>query len=143
VQLGAARAVTASPEGPAAIPTNGDRRCHASHTPKDEETTVRSHYLLLAAVVAAATGAALAQAPDPNLARDLAATCSNCHGTNGVSQGGTESLAGMPKADLVRKMQDFKAGRRAATVMQQLAKGYSDEQIDLIAGWYAAQKATK
>ncbi len=104
---------------------------------------MRSHSLLLAAVVAAATGAALAQTPDPNLARDLAATCSNCHGTDGVSQGGTESLACIPKADLVRKMQDFKAGRRAATVMQQLAKGYSDEQIDLIAGWYAAQKAAK
>ncbi len=50
------------------------------------------------------------------------------------------SLAGQAKADLVRKMQDFKAGRTQSTVMTQLAKGYTDEQIDLIAGWFATQK---
>ena len=50
------------------------------------------------------------------------------------------SLAGQSKADLVRKMQDFKAGRTPATIMPQLAKGYTDEQIDLVAGWFAAQK---
>lgn len=105
-----------------------------------EEITLRSHSLLLTVVVAAAAGAAFAQAPDPNLARNLAATCSTCHGTAGVSQGGIDSLAGRPRADIVRKMQDFRNGRRPATVMQQLAKGYTDEQIDLIAGWYAAQK---
>ena len=40
-------------------------------------------------------------------------------------------------------MQDFKSGRAPGTVMPQLAKGYTDEQIDLIAGWFAAQKAAK
>ena len=44
-------------------------------------------HLALAAVLAGAVGPALAQAPDPNLGRNLAATCANCHGTNGVSQG--------------------------------------------------------
>ena len=47
-----------------------------------------------------------------------------------VSQGGVPSLAGQPKAQIVRKMQDFKAGRAPATIMHQLAKGYTDEQID-------------
>ncbi len=85
-------------------------------------------------------GAAIAQGPDPQLARNIAASCSSCHGTNGVSQGGVPSLAGQSKADLVRKMQDFKAGRTPATIMHQLAKGYSDQQIDLLAGWFATQK---
>jgi cytochrome c553 len=89
-----------------------------------------------------ATGAS-AQEADPNLARNIAASCANCHGTNGISQGGMPSLAGQAKADLVRKMQDFKAGRTPATVMQQLAKGYTDEQIDLLAGFFAAQRATR
>lgn len=83
---------------------------------------------------------AAAQTTDANLARNLAASCSNCHGTNGVSQGGMPSLAGQSKADLVRKMQDYKAGRAPATIMPQLAKGYTDAQIDLMAGWFAAQK---
>lgn len=99
----------------------------------------------VAIVVAAfvATGAALvaAQSGGPDVARSLAATCAGCHGTGGVSQGSTGSLAGTRQDELVRAMQDFKAGKRPATVMQQLAKGYTDEQIEQIAGWYAAQKA--
>ena len=97
--------------------------------------------------LAAATLAALAaahaagQGTDPNLARGLAATCANCHGTNGVSQGEVESLAGQQKEDLVRKMQEFKTGKRPATIMHQLAKGYTDEQIELVAEWFAGRKA--
>ena len=86
------------------------------------------------------SGVALAQGQDPNLARNIAASCNGCHGTNGVSQGGMPTLAGQSKAELVRKMQDFKSGKTPATIMQQLAKGYTDEQIDLAAGWFAAQK---
>jgi cytochrome c553 len=84
---------------------------------------------------------ATAQGSDPNLGRNLAATCANCHGTNGVSVGEVESLAGKPKEELVRKMQEFKRGAKPATIMTQLAKGYTDEQIEVVAGWFAAQKA--
>lgn len=104
---------------------------------------MRSLPVIVAAVLATAAGGAVAQGADPNLARNLAATCSSCHGTDGASVGGIESLAGMAKADIVRKMQDFKTGRRSSSVMQQLAKGYTDEQIELIAGWFAAQKSPR
>ena len=104
---------------------------------------MRSIPIIFVAVVTAAGGPAVAQSADPNLARNLAATCANCHGTNGVSQGGTESLAGLSKGDIVRKMQEFKTGAKPATVMHQLSKGYTDEQIELIGGWFAAQKAPK
>ena len=97
--------------------------------------------VLTAAVVALGAIHATAQGSDPNLGRSLAATCATCHGTNGVSVGEVESLAGKPKDEIVRKMQDFKSGAKPATVMHQLAKGYSDEQIQLLAGWFAAQKA--
>jgi cytochrome subunit of sulfide dehydrogenase len=110
-----------------------------------EEHVVRLSKSIAAALLALALAAAVAaaQAPDPDLARNLAATCTNCHGTNGVSQGGTESLAGMPKDALVRTMQEFKSGSRPATIMHQLAKGYTDEQIALVAGWFAAQKVPR
>jgi sulfide dehydrogenase cytochrome subunit len=104
---------------------------------------VRPLLLALVTVVAGAVRPAPAQPPDPDLARNLAATCSSCHGTRGASQGEIASLAGMPQAEIVRKVQDFKAGRQPSTVMQQLAKGYTDQQIELIAGWFAAQKAAK
>ncbi len=86
------------------------------------------------------TAWAQAQAPDPLQVRSWAASCANCHGTNGRAQPGMESLAGVAKEDIAKKMLDFKAGRRPATIMHQLAKGYSDEQIEAMAGYFAAQK---
>lgn len=97
-------------------------------------------HLLVALLSAASVPLAGAQNPDPNFARNIAAACANCHGTNGISKGGIPSLAGQPKAELVRKMQDYKTGRTPATIMPQLAKGYSDQEIELMAGWFAAQK---
>ena len=83
-----------------------------------------------------------AAAQDPNLARNLAANCANCHGTNGkaVPNAGMEPIAGEPKEKLVRKIKEYRSGVRPATVMHQISKGYTDEQIDLIAGYLAAQK---
>ena len=105
---------------------------------------MRTYPLALCGVVALLGSALLfAQGGDPRLGRGLAATCANCHGTNGVSVGEVESLAGKPKDEIVRKMQEFKSGARPATIMQQLAKGYTDEQIELLAGWFAAQKPAK
>lgn len=83
---------------------------------------------------------AQAPSPDPLQVRSWAAACANCHGTNGQAQPGMEPLAGVAKDDIVKKMQDFKAGRKPATLMHQLSKGYSDEQIEAIAGWFASQK---
>ena len=34
-------------------------------------------------------------------------------------------------------------GTRPGTIMPQLAKGYTDAQIELVAGWFAAQKPAK
>jgi len=83
---------------------------------------------------------ALAHAQDPNLARNLAATCANCHGTNGHSLSGMESLAGESKEKLMQKLMDFKSGDKPATIMHQIVKGYTDTQLELITAWYAAQK---
>ena len=73
--------------------------------------------------------------------RALAATCANCHGTAGraVENASVPGLAGLPAAYLAEQMRAFKAGTRPATVMHQLAKGYSDAQIDQLAAHFAAQ----
>jgi cytochrome c553 len=70
--------------------------------------------------------------------RSLAASCANCHGTSGISQAGMESLAGKPKDELLKKMLDFKTGKKPATLMHQLSKGYTDEQLEQLAAHFAA-----
>jgi len=71
----------------------------------------------------------------------LAASCTGCHGTNGATQGNAlPPLAGQPKEQLLAALKDFKAGKRPATIMTQLAKGYTDEQLEIIAAHFAAQK---
>ena len=86
------------------------------------------------------SGTALAQSVDSLQVRSWAAACANCHGTNGQAQAGNESLAGVSKDDLVKKLMDFKSGRKPATIMHQLSKGYSDEQLNAIAGYFASIK---
>jgi cytochrome subunit of sulfide dehydrogenase len=90
------------------------------------------------------TAPALAQTPDAaaqlRAGAYLAGTCANCHGTAGKSNGGLPALAGLPKDTLVQSMRDFRDGKRPATVMHQLAKGYTDEQVLLMAEYFAAQK---
>ena len=92
--------------------------------------------LLTAAIVAIP----LSAPAQDTVARNLAATCAACHGTNGHSATPeVTSLANLPKALIVQRMQEFKQGHRPTTVMHQLAKGYTEEQIDLIAGYLTAR----
>ena len=84
--------------------------------------------------------AGTAHAADNHNGRDWAAACSACHGTNGHSVGGMAGLAGTDKTYIVNAMKDFKTGKRPATLMHQIAKGYSDEQIVQIADYVSKQE---
>jgi cytochrome c553 len=81
-------------------------------------------------------------AADPYFARNLAATCANCHGTNGhaVQGAGLDTLAGIPKELTLQKLMAYKSGNKPASIMHQITKGYSDDQLALIATYFAAQK---
>ena len=98
-----------------------------------------SFRILLAAALGAASFSAHSQ--ENVIARSLAATCANCHGTEGRSVS-TEvaPLAGLPKDFIVSRMKAFRDGTRPATIMQQLARGYTDTQIEMLASYLAAQK---
>ena len=94
------------------------------------------HPLLIAAALAAAPLAAAAQ--DSPAARSLAATCANCHGTEGRSATKeVASLAGLSREHIAGQMKAFRDGSRPATVMHQIAKGYSDQQIELVADYFS------
>ena len=96
------------------------------------------------AVLAALAGIAQAQPSEADRsARYLAANCANCHGTTGTAQGAMPSLAGQQKSYIVDQMRAFRDGKRPATIMHQLAKGYTDQQIELIADHFARQKPAR
>jgi cytochrome subunit of sulfide dehydrogenase len=82
-----------------------------------------------------------ASAQDERAARSLAATCASCHGTEGRSvTAELATLAGLPKDDILTKLRGFRGGARPSTVMQQIAKGYSDAQLELIADYFARRR---
>lgn len=91
--------------------------------------------LLLAGSALSALSAP-SQAADPTTGRNLAATCAQCHGTDGKSIPG---LAGKNEAYLTILLKNFRDGKGAPTLMHQIAKGFSDEQIDLMAAYFSAQ----
>ncbi len=86
--------------------------------------------------------AAAAQSAQTLQIRALAATCANCHGTDGhaVRDSAIPPLAGLPAQYIASRMLAFQNGSRAATVMPQIAKGFSAEQIAALAAWFANQK---
>lgn len=98
---------------------------------------IRTKQWLLACTLGAAALGAQAQVSQVKV---WAAACANCHGTDGRAQPGMEALAGKDKDDLLQKLLDFKSGRKPATIMHQLSKGYTDEQLAQIAAYFAAQK---
>lgn len=76
-----------------------------------------------------------------NGARALAANCAACHGTNGNSVGGAiPGLAGMNKEYFLNQIKAFRDGKREATLMHQISKGYTDAEMTAIADFFAAQK---
>ncbi len=97
--------------------------------------------VVVAASALAAATAVAAQETKALRTRALASTCAHCHGTDGAAVGaGGIRLAGQPKEQLLRLLIAFRNGERPATLMPQIAKGYSEEQLAEIAGYFAAQR---
>lgn len=74
--------------------------------------------------------------------RALAATCAQCHGTDGRAVPGEAMvrLAGLPQDYILNQLLSFRNGQRPATIMHQITKGYSQEQLETLAQYFSAQK---
>lgn len=100
------------------------------HTPR----RLLSAALLLAGLAGGATAS-----EDPQV-RVWAASCAACHGTDGHSRGGIPGIAGESADRLFRLLKDYKEGTRVATVMNQHAKGYTDDELQRLAQYFASQR---
>jgi sulfide dehydrogenase cytochrome subunit len=111
----------------------------------------RTARYLAAAAATLAAGFAVAQQPAPpafapsNLSpagvRSLAANCAACHGFQGRPAKGSDlaSLAGKPRNELLMALTQFKEGKKPATVMHQLTKGYTEQELAALAEYFSNQ----
>jgi cytochrome subunit of sulfide dehydrogenase len=90
-----------------------------------------------AAIGVASIAAALVASAEPPAG---AAGCSGCHPASSRVTSPVPRLIGLDRAAIIRAMQDFRSGQRAGTIMDRIAKGFTDEEIQAIAAWYATQK---
>lgn len=87
------------------------------------------------AIVLTSAGVAFAADVPPG-----AASCSGCHAAAPRVDTPVPPLAGRPAADIASQMIAYKSGQRSGTIMDRIAKGFSDEEIQAIAAWYQSQK---
>lgn len=98
---------------------------------------------MLAAGLAIGVSSAAFAADAPKLmsgasASMLANTCAGCHGTDGASQGpASPTIAGISTEYFEEMMEEFANGEVPSTIMGRIAKGYSEDEIKLMAKFFA------
>jgi len=88
---------------------------------------------MIPVIAMAVPGAALG-GPPPG-----ASSCQGCHPV-AASDGPVLTLSTFTAEQIVTAMQAYRSGVRPATVMDRVAKGFSDEEVQTIAQWYARAK---
>jgi len=116
---------------------NLERRPEGRLVPVNVLSMKLTRLSIAAAAVLASIAAAMAASPESPVG---AASCSGCHPARPGLESAVPRLTGRNPADIVAQMRAFRSGQRAATVMDRIAKGYSDAEVEAIAAWYAAQQ---
>jgi sulfide dehydrogenase cytochrome subunit len=96
-----------------------------------------SRVFRFAALVFALTVSSFARAAD---APPGALSCSGCHPNAAGVETPAGRIIGLSASDISAAMTDYRAGKRPASIMDRIAKGFSDDEIAAIAAWYAARK---
>ncbi len=69
--------------------------------------------------------------------------CAGCHGPDGVSVGSAPSLRGYPKEVIVSAMKAFRDDKRPSTIMGRISKGYTDEEIEALGGFFSGDAVAR
>jgi cytochrome subunit of sulfide dehydrogenase len=92
------------------------------------------HAFMVMLVCAVMTPAAAAEAPPG------AASCTGCHAEKPNVDTPVPRLAAQDANAIAAAMQAYRSGQRPATVMDRIAKGFSDDEIKAIAAWFVTQR---
>lgn len=88
---------------------------------------------IAAALVMAAGTASAATGPSG------AAACSGCHRSAGAG-GAVPAINGRPAGEITALMRAYRRGDGDATVMNRIATGFSDAEVEAIAAWLEQQR---
>jgi cytochrome c553 len=95
--------------------------------------------LVIAAVVAAAAGAA--HAGNPEAGKEKSRTCAACHGPDGNSAAADfPKLAGQHYDYLVKSLRDYKSGARKNAIMAPLVANLTERDFEDLAAFYSSQR---
>ena len=86
--------------------------------------------------------AAIGGLPAPASAQDagiIADACTGCHGVGGRSDTAIPTIAGIDPVIFIQLMNGFRNDTIAVTIMNRIAKAYDDEQIEMLAAYFAAR----
>jgi sulfide dehydrogenase cytochrome subunit len=98
-------------------------------------TAVWLVFLWLPFWAAMAAGVAVAADAPPG-----ASSCSGCHPASRSVDTPVKQLVGRKPEEIVAAVKAFRSGEKPATIMDRIAKGFTDDEIKAIADWYGAQK---
>jgi sulfide dehydrogenase cytochrome subunit len=73
-------------------------------------------------------------------AQALALTCYTCHTASENTRSTIPSLRNKTAAELRTRLREYKSGRSQATIMDRIAKAYTDEEIESISAYLAAHR---
>jgi len=100
----------------------------------------RTHLLIASSFISLILTSSVVQAAGITRGAMLSNSCAACHGTDGSSPGAIPSIRGKSVAFITQALTEFRDGKRPSTVMGRHAKGYSDEEIQLLANHFANLK---
>jgi sulfide dehydrogenase cytochrome subunit len=106
----------------------------------DHDTAPRMslHWLFLSITSLVLLHSPLVSFAGERSAETLSLPCNGCHGTEGVSLGNNiPSIAGMNAEYMSEAMMQFKEGRRSATIMNRISKGYKGYELRKIARYFS------
>ena len=97
---------------------------------------MNSTHLILVGIFAINSAGAVDIAGQRPSAGRMSHACAGCHGTFGHSQAPTPSIAEQPEGDFINAMREFKNGNRVSSVMNRIARGYTDEDFAAMAKFF-------
>ena len=97
---------------------------------------MRIRYLVFSILPATIFSAPPLTAGEPS-GQAIAFTCAGCHGTDGRSQGAIPELNGEDADELYEEMLEFRSGEEEGTIMNRIAKGYSDHELRMVSEYFS------